>query len=79
MQTYQMRVSRLERVGGQIQPEEEILLSIQARSQGRSAGMGEWTEQGTRGHLLERARPADDFRSHAVDGDSTACHEDPGR
>jgi hypothetical protein len=28
LQTYQMRVSRLERVGGQIQPEEEILLSI---------------------------------------------------
>jgi Protein of unknown function (DUF1571) len=28
MQTYQMRVSRLERVGGQIQPEEDILLSV---------------------------------------------------
>ena len=28
LQTYQMRVSRLERVGGQLQPEEEILLSI---------------------------------------------------
>jgi hypothetical protein len=28
LQTYQMRVSRMERVGGQIQPEEEILLSI---------------------------------------------------
>jgi Protein of unknown function (DUF1571) len=28
MQTYQMRVSRLERVGGQMQPEEEIVLSI---------------------------------------------------
>jgi Protein of unknown function (DUF1571) len=28
LQTYQMRVSRLERVNGQLQPEEEILLSI---------------------------------------------------
>ncbi len=28
MQTYQMRVTRLERVNGQLQPEEEILLSI---------------------------------------------------
>ena len=28
LQTYQMRVSRLERVGGQMQPEEQILLSI---------------------------------------------------
>ena len=28
MRTYQMQVSRLERVGGQVQPEEEIVLSI---------------------------------------------------
>ena len=46
MNTYQVKISRIERVGGQLQPEEDILLSVQRRSQSGSPGMGGRSQQG---------------------------------
>ena len=79
LRTYQVEMSRMERVGGRILPEEEIVLVNPARSQGGSAGMGKWSQQGARGHLLECSQPRNDFRAHAVGGDLVAGDEDSGR
>ncbi len=46
LQTYQMRVSRLERVNGQLQPQEDILLSI--RRQPKAVRL-EWTSGPSKG------------------------------
>ena len=70
LQTYQMRVSRLERVNGQLQPEEEILLSI--RRDPKAVRL-EWASGPSKGREViysSSARPADDLRSHAGHGDS---------
>ena len=52
MSTYQVNITRVERVGNQIQPEEDVVLSIRRNPEGRTAGVGEGSEQGPRGHLL---------------------------
>ena len=81
LQTYQMRVSRLERVNGQLQPEEQILLSIQGEADPQRFAWRERTvrSKGRASHLPKYSRPSRDLRPHAAHGDTPPRDEDPRR
>ena len=76
-QTYQAKVSRLERVNGHLQPEEEILLSI--RREPKAVRL-EWSSGPSKGREVIYSSALDPrmiFVHMPSTADSAAGHEDP--
>ena len=79
LKTYQVKISRLERVNGQLQPEEDILLSI--RRDPKAVRL-EWSSGPSKGREVIYSSTLDPrmiFVHMPQRGDSTSGHEDPRR
>ncbi len=77
LKTYQVKITRVERVGGRLQPEEQILLSI--RRDPKAVRL-EWTDGPNQGREVIYSTRLDDalaVRPHAEVGDPPPHHEDP--